>query len=405
MFSRSLPRRLRFLLGLAIAGAGLSAVVRAADPAPASSGSADQDWQAYLAVSHLEVPPPESGVERYRWFFVWARAVLPAGRDFMERHPDDGRRWDALIPLEGMFASWARALGKEPPGVVAEIDKVMSPAERTRWEKWLADGVAALLASQDATPEQRFIFESRPLASRIMAAAQPIDPDKPEWRELRADLDRMVGQHGDLHPVVGLIDAYMQCRYGDDPERGRMKAEWEEWSRSSSPQAREMARKSLDFLNLQGQAIDLRFTAADGREVDLAKLRGKVVLVDFWATWCGPCKEEIPNVVRVYDEFHDQGFEVIGITLENPGYRPGDSAEQKTARLAAAKARMLAFAAANRMPWPQFFDGLWWENPYVGRYGIQGIPAMFLIDAQGRIVSTNARGEKLAAEVKRLLGS
>jgi thiol-disulfide isomerase/thioredoxin len=119
--------------------------------------------------------------------------------------------------------------------------------------------------------------------------------------------------------------------------------------------------------------------------------------VDFWATWCGPCREEIPNVVATYEKYHTDGFEIVGISFEQAPDAAKPAKRQKTA------AEMLAFTQENRMPWPQYYDGTYWENPYGKKFGIRGIPAMFLLDREGKVVSTNARGPKLEQEVKRLL--
>jgi thiol-disulfide isomerase/thioredoxin len=133
-----------------------------------------------------------------------------------------------------------------------------------------------------------------------------------------------------------------------------------------------------------GQAVDIKFTALDGREVDLAKLRGKVVLVDFWATWCGPCVGEIPHVLEAYRKFHDRGFEIIGISFDQDKITLERMLQQKG------------------MTWPQYFDGQGWQNQFGTEYGINGIPAMWLIDKNGLIATTSARTD-LAGQVEALL--
>jgi thiol-disulfide isomerase/thioredoxin len=135
-----------------------------------------------------------------------------------------------------------------------------------------------------------------------------------------------------------------------------------------------------------GKPVDLKFTAVDGKEVDLASLRGKVVLIDFWATWCPPCRGEVPNVVAAYQKFHGQGFEIVGISLDQD------------------KDALMAFTKQNGMVWPQYFDGKGWDNSISSGFGIQSIPAMWLVDQKGVLVTTDGRDD-LAGQVGKLLGT
>lgn len=135
-----------------------------------------------------------------------------------------------------------------------------------------------------------------------------------------------------------------------------------------------------------GDTMDIKFTATNGKEVDVSAMRGKVILIDFWATWCGPCIQEMPNVIAAYQQYHEKGFEVIGISLDDN------------------MAALEQFIATNGMPWPQYFDGKSWGNLLAGEYGIKGIPATFLIGKEGEIVATNLRGEELEMAIRHELG-
>ncbi|MSU23492.1 MAG: TlpA family protein disulfide reductase [Opitutus sp.] len=118
---------------------------------------------------------------------------------------------------------------------------------------------------------------------------------------------------------------------------------------------------------------------------------------------CRPCVAELPNIKKVYADYHANGFEVIGISLENGALSPTDTAEQTAAKLAKGKKVLTDFTAKNDLHWPQYFDGKDWKNDLSTRFSINSIPAMFLLDQDGKVVSTNARGEMLEKEVKRLL--
>lgn len=146
----------------------------------------------------------------------------------------------------------------------------------------------------------------------------------------------------------------------------------------------DQARKELATREKLKHPIDLRFTDLDGDPVDLASMRGKVVLLDFWATVSGPCRAELPNVLAAYNNLHDKGFEIVGVSLDQD------------------KRAVLNFTAANHMTWPQYFDGRGWQNVISSYFGINALPAMWLVNKKGYVVSTNG-SDNLEAKVAQLL--
>jgi thiol-disulfide isomerase/thioredoxin/type III secretion system FlhB-like substrate exporter len=139
-------------------------------------------------------------------------------------------------------------------------------------------------------------------------------------------------------------------------------------------------------LTLVGQPLEVTGTEMDGAKFDWAKYRGKVVLVDFWATWCGPCRAEVPNVLKNYKLYHDRGFDVVGISLDDD------------------REALEKFLEKEKNPWLTLHDGGWDDNPTAGYYGVMGIPTVILVDKEGKVVSTNARGPELSKLLEGLLG-
>lgn len=132
----------------------------------------------------------------------------------------------------------------------------------------------------------------------------------------------------------------------------------------------------------EGKAFpDFKEKDLAGKPLSVSQFKGKVVLVDFWATWCGPCVGEMPNVIKAYDKYHKDGFEVIGISLDSD------------------RERLDAFLEEHKMIWPQFFDGNGWKNKLAQRYGVNSIPATFLIGTDGKIIGKNLRGHALELAV------
>ncbi len=155
-------------------------------------------------------------------------------------------------------------------------------------------------------------------------------------------------------------------------------------------------------------APDIKLPSPGGKEYALSGLKGKVVLLDFWASWCRPCRMENPNVVRVYNAYKDKGFTVFSVSMDGFDSRMeqsfgGDANKLKEARANEIKKWKLAIETDGLIWDTHVSDLKKWECAPARQYGVTGIPRTFLIDKQGRIAATGMRGEQLAETVKKLL--
>jgi thiol-disulfide isomerase/thioredoxin len=157
--------------------------------------------------------------------------------------------------------------------------------------------------------------------------------------------------------------------------------------REAEPQIAAQIKTSIEkerSFMVGGTPPDFTQKAPDGSEISLSDLRGKVVLIDFWASWCGPCRRENPNVVRLYEKYRDKGFEIIGVSLDR------------------SRDRWLQAIDQDGLDWLHVSDLKYWQNEVAQLYNVSAIPKTFLLDAEGKIIGKNLRGQQLANKLSEI---
>jgi thiol-disulfide isomerase/thioredoxin len=260
--------------------------------------------------------------------------------------------------------------------------------------------VAALLFAQTSTHAQP-TDSLTPAQTQLQALVQKVQAKIKAGQDTEADLadelksfDRLVasenGAKTDDAAQIVYMKAMLYLEVFKNNEKG---AELIKQIKANYPDTKygQNADKILDSLAKQaaGKKIqdslaagavfpDFAETDLNGKPLSVAALKGKVVLVDFWATWCPPCRAELPNVIVTYKKHHSEGFEIIGVSLDSDREKLDAFLKQQ-----------------DGMTWPQYFDGLGWSNKLAGKYGVQSIPFAVLVGPDGKIIGKDLRGEDL----------
>ena len=349
-----------------------------------------------------------------------APATAPSTTDDLSQYKTADELWDHIHALKDSFMQGSQNGDDSAKGLVLQMGTALDtfdaryPSDTRAWAAKLLrchlDQVAVKMKLPGApSPEdirKRMegiaLDKNAPEDARAQASFELVLESFPEQIDAKFDFDALDAQvaafqkeFGDFS-VDGQQPAFFMLREqelqllkltGND---ARYLALLKNLAADPNPGLADFAKHGIEqvekIAELKTKPFELTYTAVDGAKVDVARMRGKVVLIDFWATWCGPCVEEMPKVVTAYQKFHDQGFEIVGVSLDQ------------------SKDALLAFTKKSGMTWPQYFDGQGFDNAISKSFDIYSIPTMWLIDKKGMLVSTEA-GVDLESQVEKLLKS
>lgn len=350
--------------------AGISTLF--AQPAPPATNPAAEAM--YQKIIGIKLPPmdqaklnDEAYVTNYNAQREAAqKQIMELSKQFYDLHPQHPQAIKLMLPRWSLMGQTGQ--GKM---VIAETEKALAgnPGEQARVDMLFARAMARVNLAQmslssNAGMVARFLAaqSAASLNAQASAASEEFIKAAPE--------DDRGGQ---------LLFLIAQCE--DDSAARKMI-----YKRIVNQYPASVSATVAKGILLQSEGIgkpfDLAFNdAISGRKIDLQRdLKGKVVVIDFWATWCGPCVGEMPELKETYAKYKDRGVEFIGVSLDEPEADGGLT-------------KLKAFIKENSIAWPQYYQGNVWEGEFSKSWGITSVPINFVVDANGILYSVEARGK------------
>ena len=355
---------------------------------PAPSKSAEDDKSAAEDSDPFAVPAGDDS-EVLSKFIQRLIKVAPASRS-----PESIRKH--LTSLEAAFGEiMQRKVNEETFAQVADFRSQCLQVLADKLGDKAAEERLATLGEElgkDEREKVMVVAKQVKFQSRLLSVERISEQDRKDLIDQAAEkLHAKDLQQRDLQNAMALVQAFESKQL--EPAAALALTEFAKaLSDRDEPglkQAVERLQSDARRLGLVGNTIEIKGKTIKGKNFDVADWKGKIVLVDFWATWCGPCREELPNVKKLYAKYHEKGFEVVGISLDDD------------------QASLNEFLSSEKIGWTTLFDATseeqGWNNPLARRYGISGIPSAILVDKEGKVITLNARGKALAEHLEKLL--
>ena len=335
-----------------------------------------------LFISGVSMASPQSAADRD------AQAILDEIGKIERPKFDPTKREDEAYVKE--YVAAAGKADKQEAELILELYKSFPEHEKVvtlmprRWNILMHDEASAPTIQQEMddiitqTPESKLAGEARYI--RVQNTAQQnIWGDEKNVEKASAAIEEFIKAQPEDERGARLL-SLLAAAYdeGSQQQVATYERILKDYPKSGTAK---YAKGKIRQATSVGQPFELSFQdAISGETVDMSTLRGKIVVVDFWATWCGPCVADMPHMKELYEKYHQKGVEFVGVSLDNPEDKGGLEKLKK-------------FVAEKEIAWPQYYQGKGWESEFSTSWGINAIPALFVVDKKGNLKSTSARGK------------